>query len=144
MICTSDRWPITHQIRRRLMPMLNLCGDFNFDSHLDLRPSKRHNVSHHFAAWAVLKRLLFSPDAWVIITHTPTISCSWTEEQRTSSMNRPQDDQRTHCYSHLPGLSNAPALMWQWYLAPSFTPNLQRCRWGEGVGCWQHAQGKHL
>lgn len=34
---------------------------------------------------------------------------------------------------HLPGLANALALMWQWYLAQSRTPNLQRCRWGGGV-----------
>ncbi len=67
-------------------------------------------------------------------THTPTHHVLFMN-RGTENILHEQTSRwsENHSYWHLPGLPNALALMWQWYLAPSRTPNLQRCRWGGGV-----------
>ncbi len=70
-----------------------------------------------------------------LLSHPPPPPCLVHEQRNREHLpwSNLKMIRESHCHWHLPGLSNALALMWQWYLALSRNPNLQRCRWGGGV-----------
>lgn len=114
--------------------------------HVDLRLSMRHNAFHlsHFAAWTVLKRPLFSPDARVIITHAHHISFM---NRRTEHILLEQTSGWSKTkITLLLTVTRSVLMRLHWCGSDmSCTPILQRCRWGGGVltACTRQTSVEH-